>query len=154
MSGNLLKAPRIYMYVGVCVCVWKINWFPYFEKCKIFVPKQAREVVIFVSVFFNLPNNRTVTVTQRATPGWFSNFLGSSYAERLTIIVPNYIRYKIPIVSCLIWFRFFVWWLINLCRLSNAKTILVQEQLWYYLNLIWRFPFQRLLIRKWTKEHD
>ena len=32
---------------------------------------------------------------------------------------------------------FFVKWHINLCRLFNAKAILLEEQLWYYLTHSW-----------------
>ena len=38
-----------------------------------------------------------------------------------------------------IYFCFFVWWHINLCRLCNAKAILAEEQQWYYLNRSWGF---------------
>ena len=31
------------------------------------------------------------------------------------------------------WFGFFISWHINLCRLFNAKSILLEEQYWYYL---------------------
>ena len=37
----------------------------------------------------------------------------------------------------LVWFGFFVWWHINLCRLFNAKAIILKEQLWYYLIYSW-----------------
>ena len=38
----------------------------------------------------------------------------------------------------MVWFGFFVWWHINLYRLFNAKTILTEEQLWYYLTFSWK----------------
>ena len=37
-----------------------------------------------------------------------------------------------------IWFGFFVQWHINLCRLFNAKAILIEEQWWYYLTHSWK----------------
>ena len=37
----------------------------------------------------------------------------------------------------LVWFSLFVLWHINLCRLSNAKAILLEKQKWYYLTHSW-----------------
>ena len=37
----------------------------------------------------------------------------------------------------LVWFGFFLLWHINLCRLFNAKPILLEEQKWYYLTHSW-----------------
>ena len=38
----------------------------------------------------------------------------------------------------LVRFGFFVKWHINLCELSNAKAILVEQQWWYYLIHTWK----------------
>ena len=38
----------------------------------------------------------------------------------------------------LVWFGFFVWRHIKLCRLFNAKEILLEEQPWYYLTHSWK----------------
>ena len=39
--------------------------------------------------------------------------------------------------SVVVWFGLFFWWYINLCRLFNAKAILLKEQSWYYLTHSW-----------------
>ena len=56
-------------------------------------------------------------------------------------------------------FGYFVYWHINLCWVFNAKAILEEEQQWYYLtNSYGRIrgfiPFPRVLVWKWTYQHD
>ena len=40
-------------------------------------------------------------------------------------------------VMNLFWFDFFVRWLVNLCRLFNAKSTLLEERQWCYLTHSW-----------------
>ena len=56
-----------------------------------------------------------------------------------------------PEIYCLFWYGLFVWWHINLRGLFNAsgKTVVIIA---FWLRRFTSFP--RILVRKWTQEHD
>ena len=60
--------------------------------------------------------------------------LGFAYFEVVIQYVSHYTTVTLPAMFVCV-FCYVVSWHINLCGLSNAKAILVEEQLWYYSSL-------------------
>ena len=54
-------------------------------------------------------------------------------------VIYRFNHYPTRTLPCILGLSLFIsfWWHINLCQLFDAKSILLEEQLWHYLTYIW-----------------